>query len=141
MKIEPLFVDTAYIYALFNKRDQWHEKALEWQQKIARENSALLTTQFILTEIADGLSQLKSRRNAVNIIHALENSEIVEVIPATSELFRKGLNLYESRPDKSWGLTDCVSFVVMNEKNLFDALTTDDHFRQAGFRALMLENE
>ena len=141
MHIEPLFVDTAYIYALFNKRDQWHEKALEWQQKLALENRSLITTQFILTEIADGLSPLKSRQNAVNIIHALENSEIVEVIPATPELFRKGLNLYESRPDKSWGLTDCISFVVMNEKNLFEVLTTDDHFRQAGFRVLMLETE
>ena len=141
MHIEPLFVDTAYIYALFNKRDQWHEKALEWQQKLALENRSLITTQFILTEIADGLSPLKSRQNAANIIHALENSEIVEVIPATPELFRKGLNLYESRPDKSWGLTDCISFVVMNEKNLFEVLTTDDHFRQAGFRVLMLETE
>ena len=73
MNIEPLFVDTAYIYALFNKRDQWHEKALEWQRKIARVNSALLMTQFILTEIADGLSQLKSRQNAANIIYALDN--------------------------------------------------------------------
>ncbi len=141
MNIEPLFVDTAYIYALFNKRDQWDEKALEWQQKIARVNSALLTTQFILTEIADGLSQLKSRQNAANIIHALEDSEIVEVIPATSELFRKGLNFYESRTDKSWGLTDCTSFVVMTENNVTAALTTDDHFRQAGFRALLLETE
>lgn len=141
MPIEPLFVDTAYIYALFNKGDQWHEKALQWQQKLARENRSLITTQFILTEIADGLSSLKSRQNAASIIHALENSEIVEVVPAAPELFRKRLNLYESRPDKSWGLTDCISFAVMNEKNLFEVLTTDDHFRQAGFRALMLENE
>ena len=100
----------------------------------------MLTTQFILTEIADGLSPLKSRQNAANIIHALENSELIEVIPATSELFGKGLNLYENRTDKDWGLTDCMSFVAMQENNLTDALTTDDHFRQAGFRALLFEN-
>ncbi len=64
MSVKPLFVDTAYIYALFNKRDKWHEKAIEWQQKIALENRRLLTTQFILTEIGDGLSPLKSRQNA-----------------------------------------------------------------------------
>ena len=140
MNAEPLFVDTAYIYALFNKRDQWHEKAVEWQQKLAGENRRLLTTQFVLTEIADGLSALKTRRNAAVILHALEQSELVEIVPAAPELFRQGLNLYESRPDKDWGLTDCISFVVMKEKNLFEALTTDDHFRQAGFRAVMLEN-
>lgn len=141
MRSQTLFVDTSYIYALFNNRDQWHEKAVEWQQRLAHENRALLTTQFILTEIADGLSQPKSRQNVPNIIHALENSEIVEIIPATPELFHKGLNLYKTRPDKSWGLTDCISFVVMEETEIFDALTTDDHFRQAGFRSLMLEAE
>jgi uncharacterized protein len=140
LNIEPYFVDTAYIYALFNKRDQWHDKAVEWQRQVALENRRLLTTQFILTEIADGLSPLKSRQNAAIIIHALENSELVEVIPVSSELFNKGLNLYESRLDKSWGLTDCISFVVMGEHNLSEALTTDDHFRQAGYRALLLEN-
>ena len=137
----PLFIDTSFTYAIINPNDQWHKKAVEWQQRIVSERLELLTTQFILTEIADGLSSLKFRRQAVSAIQILENSDFIEIIPATSELFRKGLNLYESRPDKSWGLTDCISFVVMNEKNLFDALTTDDHFRQAGFRALMLENE
>ena len=140
MHIEPLFVDTAYIFALFSKRDQWHEKAVAWQQKLAGENRRLLTTQFILTEIADGLASLKSRQNAAHIIHALENSELVEIIPATSELFHQALKLYESRPDKDWGLTDCLSFVIMNENNLSAALTTDEHFRQAGFRALLLES-
>lgn len=82
MRAEPLFVDTAYIYALFNKRDQWHEKAVRWQQKLAAENRRLLTTQFVLTEIADGLSPLKTRQNAAAIIHALEQSELVEIIPA-----------------------------------------------------------
>jgi uncharacterized protein len=140
LNIEPIFVDTAYIYALFNKRDQWHTKAVEWQKKLALTNRLLITTQFILTEIADGLSPLISRKNAVSIINALEKSDLVETIPASSELFHQGLKLYESRTDKDWGLTDCISFCVMNERNLYEALTTDDHFRQAGFRALMLED-
>ncbi|CAN5574666.1 PIN domain-containing protein [soil metagenome] len=141
MSVKPLFVDTAYIYALFNKRDKWHEKAIEWQQKIALENRRLLTTQFILTEIGDGLSPLKLRQSAANIIHALDNSEFVEIISASSELFLEGLNLYENRLDKDWGLTDCISFVVMENHDLSDVLTTDNHFRQAGFRALLLETE
>ncbi len=136
----PLFVDTAYVYAVTNPNDQWHKRALAWQKTIIDDNLSLVTTEFILIEIADGLSSLKFRKHANEIIKVLQSENFIEIIPATSELFRQGLNLYESRTDKSWGLTDCISFAVMKEKGLFEALTTDDHFRQAGFRALMLED-
>ena len=62
MPTDTLFLDTAYIYGLFNTRDQWHEKAVEWQQKIELENYPLITTEFVLTEIANGLSAVKFRR-------------------------------------------------------------------------------
>ena len=139
MPTDTLFLDTAYIYGLFNTRDQWHEKAVEWQQKIALENYPLITTEFVLTEIANGLSAVKFRQDGSKIIHILQDDDFVRIIPATSKLFRQGLSLYENRSDKDWGLTDCISFVVMEENNITDALTTDDHFRQAGFRALLLE--
>lgn len=139
MTDDALFLDTAYIYALFNNRDQWHERALRWQRKIALENLPVLTTEFILIEIGNGLSSLKFRRNAADIIHTLQENAFVKIVPASSELFLQALNLYEQRTDKSWGLTDCISFVVMTENNLTEALTTDDHFRQAGFRALLLD--
>ena len=56
---------------------------------------------------------------------------------ATSELFERGLALYNARPDKEWSLTDCISFVVMADEGLTDALTGDRHFEQAGFTALL----
>lgn len=133
-----LFLDTAYIYALFNTRDQWHSKAVEWQAKVVSANISLITTQFILAEIADGFSAVRFRKSAVKIVHSLLEDAQVEVTPASSDLFHRGLELYESRPDKNWGLTDCFSFVIMQDNGLTDALTTDDHFRQAGFNALLL---
>jgi len=136
---DALFIDTAYIYALFNTRDQWHIKALEWQRKLEFENRPLLTTEFVLVEIADGLSAARFRQRAVNIIHSLRDNPFVRIIPASFELFQNALDLYEKRPDKNWGLTDCASFVVMTENKMIDALTTDDHFRQAGFNALLLD--
>lgn len=138
---EPLFLDTAYIYALTSPRDQWQSRARLWQAKIIAENRRLLTTEFILTEIADGLSAVKFRTEAAQIVHALTENPLVEVVAASSDLFRQGLELYENRADKDWGLTDCTSFVVMTTRNLVDALTSDEHFRQAGFRALLLETE
>jgi uncharacterized protein len=63
----------------------------------------------------------------------------VDVMPATSELFGEGMDLYNRRFDKDWGLTDCTSFLTMRDKGITDALTTDEHFRQAGFNALLLD--
>ena len=134
-----LFLDTAYIYALFNNRDQWHQRALEWQRKLDAEQRPLLTTEFVCIEIANGLAALKFRQAAASIIHTLQETALVRIIPASAELFQQALSLYEQRPDKDWGMTDCASFVVMAENNLTDALTTDDHFRQAGFKALLLD--
>ena len=59
------------------------------------------------------------------------------IVNITPQLFEQGLNLYESRPDKKWGLVDCLSFIVMEQQKLIDAVTSDIHFIQAGFRALL----
>ncbi len=109
------------------------------QARITLENRRLVVTEFVLTEIADGLSAVKFRREAAQIIYELQTSVFVEVVPAASELYSRGLQLYEQRQDKDWGLTDCILFVVMTDKNLTDALTSDEHFRQAGFNALLLD--
>ena len=138
MANKSLFLDTAYVLALFNTRDQWHPKAIEWQKKIALDNSYLITTEFVLAEIGDGLSSQNLRANAVDIIRILIESPTVRVIPADSSLFMQGLRLYESRPDKDWGLTDCTSFVIMQDFDVSDALTTDGHFEQAGFNPLLI---
>ncbi|CAN5573911.1 hypothetical protein BH20ACI4_BH20ACI4_27830 [soil metagenome] len=82
MPNEFLFLDTAYIYGLFNTRDQWHQKAVEWSQKIELENYPLITTEFVLTEIANGLSAVKFRQDAGSIIHILQDDNSVEIVPA-----------------------------------------------------------
>ena len=134
-----IFIDTSYVLALFNTRDQWHRVALEWETKISARNTPLITTEFVLTEIGDALSSTRLRSNGSRVIRALRTNDRVEVLPATSDLFESGLELFESRLDKHWGLTDCISFVIMNEFEISEALTTDDHFRQAGFNALLID--
>jgi len=134
-----IFLDTSYIYALLNKRDQWHAQALRWQQRLAAKPRRLLTTQFILAEIADGLAAVKFRREATQAIERLSANAWVEIVPASSALFESAFALYRERPDKSWGLTDCTSFVAMREHGINEALTVDDDYQQAGFRALLLE--
>jgi len=136
-KPEPIFLDTAYVYALVNTRDEWHNEALEWQEKLEKERRRILTTELVLVEIADGLASVRFRAHAFQVITALQTSPYVEVITISSELLADALSLYSQRSDKEWGITDCVSFVVMHARGLMKALTTDEHFQQAGFVSLL----
>ena len=134
-----VFLDTAYIHALLNARDKWHARAKAWEEILAKRRQTLLSTDFVLIEIADGLAALRFRDRAMAAIDALRASNLVQVIAASSELVESGLDLYRKRTDKDWGLTDCISFVVMQRFNLTDALTCDEHFSQAGFRCMLTE--
>lgn len=135
---DTLFVDTAYVYAIISPRDQWHEKAVLWEKRIIAEKRPWIIMEFVLTEIADGLAAINFRQTAVQTIHLFQDNTLVKIIPASSGLFLQALELYEQRQDKNWGLTDRTSFVVMQENNISEALTADEHFRKAGFTALLL---
>ena len=134
-----IFLDTAYVFALVNTRDQWHTRARQWQAALTEERRPLLTSEFVLMEIGAGLATVRFRRHAVQVIETLAASSLVEVIPASSEVLAAGLALYRNRDDKEWGLTDCTSFELMRQRGVRDALTTDEHFEQAGFRVLLRE--
>ena len=114
--------------------------AVRWERKLATNRRQLITTEFVLVEIADGLAAVRFRLQGAQVIAALQASALVEITPASSDLFTAALELYRNRPDKDWGSTDCASFVAMRERALSEALTTDEHFQQAGFRALLLED-
>ena len=135
----PVFLDTSYVYALVNRNDDWHRPALAWQEWAVTLDHPMVTTEYILTEIGDGLASIRYRREAVRLIELFRESEVVETISA-SRLFEDALALYRTRPDKAWGMTDCASFVAMGLRGLSSALTADTHFRQAGFRPLLLEH-
>ena len=130
------FIDTSYILALVNTADEYQETASNIALEI---RGPFITTEAVLTEIGNALARLRWRKLAISTLGDLRSDSEIEVISVTSELFDRGLKLYSSRMDKEWGITDCISFTVMEEKGIINALTTDEHFRQAGFRALLLE--
>jgi hypothetical protein len=98
-----------------------------------------LTTDAVLLEIGNALAR-RFRAGAAEIVDSMLADESAIVVHLTPELFGRAVELYKSRNDKEWGLTDCVSFVVMNDRGITDALTHDHHFEQAGFRALMRDS-
>lgn len=96
----PIFLDTAYANARVNTRDQWHETAIWWEEQLAKNRQRLVTTEFVLTEIADGLAAVRFRSRAVRVIEALQNDSRVDVVPVSSALFVAALDLYRNRGDK-----------------------------------------
>jgi hypothetical protein len=71
------------------------------------------------------------------LLDSLEADPRVETISMSEELYSRAFRLYRERPDKEWTLTDCVSFIVMEDRGISEVLTTDEHFQQAGFHILM----
>jgi len=112
---------------------------VRWEAGLAAKRRRLVTTEFVLVEFGDSLATINARSLAVGMIDVLRGSSLVETVPASAELFDAALDLYRNRADKGRGLTDCSSFVVKREHGLAAALTADAHFRQAGFRPLLLE--
>jgi predicted nucleic acid-binding protein len=96
----------------------------------------LVTTDAVLLEVGNSLARQR-KQAAVALIERFLRADNVEVVPLTPALFDKGFTLYRGHADKQWGLVDCISFVVMRERGMMDALTFDQHFTQAGFSALM----
>ncbi len=129
-----VFADTFYFFALINPKDIAHLPALEFSE--ARDIS-LVTTSWVLTELADGLSRSGSREIFAMVLDDFRTNPPDIIVPASQVLFDEGVSLYNDRPDKNWSLTDCISFVVMHEHGLTDALTGDHHFEQAGFNILL----
>lgn len=138
-RASPYFLDTAYVLARANRADQWFAAASRWEAWLTRRRFPIATTEFVLAEIADSLAAIRLRPGAIRFIDLLLADPRVEIVPASSELFAAAFELYRTRLDQGWGLTDCASFVAMRERGLTAALNTDTHFRQAGFGALLLE--
>ena len=132
-----LFLDASYAIALGSPRDQHHAAAVALARRIESEGSRLVTTRAVLLEIGNALAKRQHRSSAVALLEALERDPAVKIVPLSGELYREGWGLYRLHRDKEWGLTDCLSFSVMRASGIAEALTADDHFRQAGFRVLL----
>lgn len=129
-----VLIDTGYLIALGTEADELHERAIAWSEEI---NDRLLVTEYVLLEFANACHWPQNRARAVATKEWVDSDPNCEVVPASPALFEAGWKLYGSRPDKHWSLTDCISFVVMSERGLADALAYDSHFEQAGFVALL----
>ena len=128
-----LFADTSFYIALLSSDDAWHERAVEESKQCS---FPVFTTEYVLLELGNHVRTI-SRNSFISLMDILRGDPNTIIIPSSAEAFEGGLSLYAERSDKSWSLTDCISFVVMRTHDISDALTCDHHFVQAGFRVLL----
>ena len=132
-----IFADTSGWLAIVVKTDSLHEKAVKVYSELLESNYSFVTHDAILLEVGNSLSRAKARNIAVKLKENIENSKRIELISLSPKLIEAGWKLYAERNDKDWGIVDCISFVVMNNLGITEALTADEHFKQAGFTKLL----
>ena len=132
-----VFLDTSFAIALSATTDQNHARAVNLADQIEKSGTHIVTTQAVLLEIGNALSKQRYRVAAIQLLESLVADPNVETVSLSNDLYASAFNLFRNRIDKEWGLIDCVSFVVMQERGIVEALTADEHFNQAGFRALL----
>lgn len=131
--MKALFADTFFYLALVSTDDSAHAQAVSLSRQL---RNPVVTTAWVLTEVADALAVPSDRMAFRRLLESLISDPRVDIVPPTEALFHQGIDLYHRRPDKEWSLTDCISFVAMDEHKIEEALTGDRHFEQAGFRIL-----
>jgi len=133
-----LFIDTSGWIALLFIRDNLHERASHWMNLAREQQAKMVTSTAVLAETLDGLAQQKLRHLSPVLKSAISYPGL-KVVDTDKIAFFTAWQLFEDRADKDWGVTDCMSFQMMKEGNITDALTHDIHFAQAGFRPLLRE--
>lgn len=131
------FVDAFHLIATTSPRDEWHDAALRADKSLGS-GVLRVTTHEGFTEYLAAIARVAHLRTlAVEVVNAMRTDPSVRVIPPSRELFDRGLERYNKRPDKAYSLVDCISMVVMEEEGIREILTNDHHFEQEGFLILI----
>lgn len=128
-----IFIDTGFFIALIYQQDQSHQQATDLSLRY--KECSFITTDAILLELGNAVVR-HSKPTAIRVIEDIQSSENIEIVCLTPQLFEEAFSLYKQYTDKTWGLVDCLSFIVMWKLNINQALTFDKHFSQAGFQIL-----
>ena len=132
-----VFADTGYWIASSNPLDQLHEKSKTVTRQLGQ--CRIVTTQMVLVEFLNfmGSRGEQMRALALTVVRGIAQRPDIEIVPQSGDQFQSAVNLYSSRIDKRWSVTDCASFSTMEDMNITEALAHDRHFEQTGFIALL----
>ncbi len=134
-----LFADTAGWGHLIDSTQAYHSLAATLYRRARQQGQKVVTTNYVIVELVALLtSPLRvPRPTAIAFIEGLKTSPFIEIVHVDAKLDEASWQLLKSRQDKEWSLVDCASFVVMQQRGIYKALTSDQHFEQAGFVRLL----
>lgn len=131
-----LFLDTNFAVALNLRNDQAHVAATRCWDAVLDNRQGIVTTTFVLDEAVTFLNSRGQHRLAIAVGNQLLHSPVITIVHIDAPLLDRGWSYFVRHHDKRYSLTDCISFVVMQERGLGQALTFDRHFAQAGFECV-----
>jgi hypothetical protein len=137
MSSSPVLLDANGWIALLNKRDPLNPSASALWREVGRARRLVFLTDWVIAETGNGLARTAARRLFGETVAIFQRSAWFRIVTISAPLRDRALALYSDRSDKTWGLVDCASFVVMADHEIIDAFTTDEHFAQAGFHCLL----
>jgi predicted nucleic acid-binding protein len=132
-----VFLDTHGWLTLLNANETRHQKNLELWLDLMRQGRAVVLTDWVIAETGNGLARSRAKNRFVEVVQQMLVAPSVEIVAVDRDLLQRALNGYAKFADKSWGLVDCASFVVMEDRGMVEAFTSDIDFQQAGFRCLL----
>jgi len=137
--VSRLFVDTSGWASLFIPTESFHSQAAQHFAQAQQQRQILLTTNYVVAELVAllGSRQRAPRTSLFQYIDSIKTDPSIELTHIDTATDAIAWELCKSRPDKTWSLVDCTSFVIMQQLDIQSALTTDQHFEQAGFMRLL----
>jgi uncharacterized protein len=132
-----IFGDTSFFFALVAKRDPAHHPAVAAYEKLLQAGASVVTTDYIVDETLTLTKARIDARTSLTLLDRMERSEAIDLQTLTAERFLASKRYFHKHSDHGYSFTDCTSFVVMDELTIRAALTTDRHFKEAGFEMLL----
>lgn len=135
-----VFIDSSGLYALADRRDPFHAPAERYVGRFLKSGVGLVLTDYIIDETCTLAKARGGRYGALQLLQILDRSEAFRLVWIAEERFESAKSFFRKHADHGYSFTDCTSFVVMEELQIRDALTTDRHFTEAGFRPLLADS-
>ena len=140
MPADRVFLDTNGWLALLNSDEPHHPRADDRFRELGRTRCEVVLTEWIVEETGNCLARSTLRLEFVEAVRRFSANPSFRIISVSENLRERALELYANRSDKTWGLVDCLSFIVMSDEGITEAFTTDRHFEQAGFTCLLSDS-
>lgn len=132
-----VFLDTNGWLTLLNASERLHSEAIQRWLELVRRGNRIVLTDWVIAETGNGLARSQKKVQFVKVVEQMMDAPSVEIISVDRGLLRRALSDYAKYTDKSWGLVDCASFIVMQDRGIIEAFTCDRDFQQAGFTCLL----